>query len=230
LNDKNYYIQAFKSLLKPYQFTKVDKVWYKPKFEWRIEFNFSRQDSIGRHSIDNRWQTLLRECELNLWEFRRRREAWCNIYTSEIDLLEHLLTNEKYRTAIVSVEYTNEQYMNELDNQINLDSITDIKFVKHVPEYRYQVFLGGFEWGNDSVKRPLTEYLVTNRDEFLFKGYYQEIIHRCKNNNLVDNFGRYSGVYDGFNFYAKSTDDILMLHMIAPSKIKKIVKLMERVK
>lgn len=217
-------------MLKPYQFTKVDKVWYKPKFEWRIEFNFSRQDSIGRHSIDNRWQTLLRECELNLWEFRRRREVWCNIYTSEIDLLEHLLTNEKYRTAIVGVEYTNEQYMNELDNQINLDSITDIKFVKHVPEYRYQVFLGGFEWGNDSVKRPLTEYLVTNRDEFLFKGYYQEIIHRCKNNNLVDNFGRYSGVYDGFNFYAKSTDDILMLHMIAPSKIKKIVKLMERVK
>jgi hypothetical protein len=179
--------------------------------------------------VDHRWTDLIQECERNLWSYRRRREVWGNFYTSDLDFLEHIVSNEKYSIALVSVEYTDDRYISELSNQINLDAITDIKFVKIVPEYCYQVFLGNFEWGNDPIRRPLTDYLATNSDEFLFKGYYQELIHRFKNGLAEDHYGRYSGVYDGFNFYAKSTDDILMLHMIAPSKIKKIVKLMERV-
>jgi hypothetical protein len=233
LNDKRDYILKFREQLPDWRIRRVDKAWYKQKFEWRLEFNFSASGDDARHwALDHRWRQLLEVCEANRWIFRRRREVFCTIFTSEHELLDHVLASDEYKSGIVSVEYTSDSYLTELTNQICGDAITDIKFVSHVPLHRYQVYLGSFEW-KDSTIQSVTEYLVTNKDEFIFKGYYQEIIHRlhkAKEKERLDKWGRYQGVYDGFNFFAKSTDDILLLHMIAPGKIRKIVKLMERKK
>jgi hypothetical protein len=233
LNDKRDYILKFRELIPEWRTRRVDKAWYKQKFEWRLEFNFSAGGEDARHwSLDHRWRQLLEECEANGWNFRRRREIFCTIFTSDHALLDHVLSRDEYTSGIVSLEYTSDSYLTELTNQICGDAITDIKFVSHVPHHRYQVYLGGFDW-KDPVTQPVTEYLVDNKEEFIFKGYYQEIINRidkAKTRERVDQWGRYQGVYDGFNFFAKSTDDILMLHMIAPGKIRKIVKLMERKK
>ena len=229
--NKNQYIQKFEALgLPQWRIRCVDQTWYKQKFEWKIEFNFSTHPEDRRYSVDNRWIQILRECEDLKFEFRKRREVWTSIYTSDAGLLEHIISREEYRTAIVSLEYTNNSYLEKRGSQTQLEAITDIKFVKTVPEHCYHIFLGNFQWREDHIKRPLTEYLVANSNEFLFKGYYQELITRCrKNPDDLNHYGNYQGVYDGFNFFAKSTDDILLLHMIAPSKIKKIIKLMERV-
>jgi hypothetical protein len=230
--DKNQYLQKFKDLgLQTWRIRQVDQTWYKQRFEWKIEFNFSTQDkSYGRYMVDHRWVQLLRECEVLNFEFRKRREVWTTIYTSDSNLINHILDREEYRTAIVSLEYTNDLYIKERGNQTQLEAVTDIKYVKHPTEFCYHVYLGNFEWEDNSVKQPLTEYLAANSNDFLFKGYYQEVIDRCKKHvDLRDYSGRYRGVYDGFNFFAKNTDDILMLHMIAPGKIRKIIKLMEKV-
>ena len=229
--NKNQYIQKFEaSGLPQWRIRCVDQTWYKQRFEWKIEFNFNSDPDRRRYGVDHRWVQILRECEDLKFEFRKRREVWTSIYTSDADLLEHIISREEYRTAIVSLEYTNNSYLEERGSQTQLEAITDIKFVKHVPEHCYQIYLGNFQWREDHIKRLLTEYLVANSSDFLFKGYYQELITRCKKNpDDLNRYGNYQGVYDGFNFFAKSTDDILLLHMIAPSKIKKIVKLMERV-
>jgi hypothetical protein len=66
---------------------------------------------------------------------------------------------------------------------------------------------------------------------YLFKGWFQEIIFRFGSANPVANYsGHQITIGDGFNFFAKSTDDILLLHLMAPGKIRKIVKLMEKQK
>ena len=233
LLNKNLYIEKFKDLgLQTWRIYQSDQTWYNQRFEWKFEFNFSNSGELhGRHSVDNRWIQLLRECEILNFEFRKRREIWTSIYTSDIGFIEHILNKEEYRTAIVSLSYTNDTYLKERSIQTQLEAITDIKFVKHAQKHCYQVYLGNFEWKEDQIKMSLTEYLAANSNEFIFKGYYQEVINRCKSkNNINNNYGRSQGVYDGFNFFAKSTDDILLLHMIAPGKIRKIIKIMERTK
>ena len=229
--NKNLYIQKFKDLgIKSYQMRQVDQTWYKPKFEWKIEFNFSHEDRKYRSYADHRWVDLLEDCHNNEWIFRKRREVWCNIYTTDTRLLDHVLTEEKYSGAIVGIEYTSDMYLSELTEQVCGDAVTDIKFVKTVPDHRYQVYLGNFDW-RDPHQLTLTEYLSNNKDVYLFKGWFQEIINRFGSKNPVINYsGHQIVVNDGFNFFAKSTDDILMVHMIAPGKVRKIVKLMEKQK
>jgi hypothetical protein len=230
LNDTNHYLQQFKSFgLEQWRIRCVDQTWYTQKFEWKIEFNFSTNPEHRRYGVDHRWVQILRECEVLNFEFRKRREVWASIYTSDAGLLEHIISREEYRTAIISLEYTNSSYLEQRSSQTQLEAITDIKFVKTVPEHCYHIFLGKGQWREDHIKRSLTEYLVANSNEFLFKGYCQDLITRCrKNPDDLNRYSNYQGVYDSFNFFAKSTDDILLLHMIAPGKIKKIVKLMER--
>ena len=229
--NKNLYIQKFKDLgIKSYQMRQVDQTWYKPKFEWKIEFNFSHEDRKYRSYADHRWVDLLEDCHNNEWIFRKRREVWCNIYTTDTRLLDHVLTEEKYSGAIVGIEYTSDMYLSELTEQVCGDAVTDIKFVKTVPDHRYQVYLGNFDW-RDPHQLTLTEYLSNNKDVYLFKGWFQEIINRFGTANPVANYsGHVITIADGFNFFAKSTDDILMVHMIAPGKVRKIVKLMEKQK
>ena len=209
----------------------ADKAWYKQKFEWRIEFNFSEEK---RKWPDNRWLDFLNVCQMNSWVFHRRHEIFCNIYTSELSLLDFILENKEYLDGINYIEFTSDNYLSELTTAVCGEAVTDIKFVSHLQtEFRYQVFLGGFEWKETATKEAITTYLATNYNEFLFKGHHQEIINRVKQNKnepIPNQWGHYQYVYDGFNFFSKSTDDILMLHMIAPGKIRKIVKIMERTK
>jgi hypothetical protein len=75
------------------------------------------------------------------------------------------------------------------------------------------------------------EYLIVNRHEYFFKGYERDMLERMvaaqKNNSNPRNYYN-GGMMNGFRFWAKNTDDILMFHMMAPGKIVKIVKLMEK--
>ena len=162
--------------------------------------------------------------------YRRRYESMANIYTSDLELLELVLNNPGYKESVYSVEYTNDKYLNVLASEAGIDAVTDIKFVSHLQtEFRYQVFLGNFEWKDDH-RELVTSFLVDNMDEYQFRGYYHDILENRKKGKVRDTYYGHKPetVYDGFNFFAKSTEDILMLHLIAPGKIKKIIKLMER--
>ena len=207
----------------------ADKSWYKPKFEWRIEFDFSAGSDARHWPIDHRWVQFLTVCEEKGWQYRKRREIFQCIYTNELELLDLVLNSEEYRTGINEIEYSSDTYLSELTNAVCGDAVTDIKFVSHLQtDFVYQVYLGGIEW-KDPCKEAITSYLCNNRNEFSFRGYYAEIIHRASLRR-PNQWGHYESVYDGFNFFAKSTDDILMLHMIAPGKIRKIVKIMEKIR
>jgi hypothetical protein len=230
LQNKQYYINEFKSKLQSWRIGTADKAWYRPRFEWRVAFNFNEERYDCRYS--HKWRELLEICETNQWQFRRRAEGYCTIFTSELAFLDLILSSEEWIKFIAEVQYSNDTYLKEFANNAGIDAITDIKFVARLPEHFYQVTLGNFEWRtDDSLKLSLMEYLIVNRQEYIFKGYEQEMVTRMvKAHEINSNPKNYynSGMMNGFKFWAKSTDDILMLHMMAPGKIVKIVKLMEK--
>ena len=220
IKDKNYYIQKFNSLgLSDFRIQKSERTWYKERFQWKITFDFSDKTRGSRYLTPN-WQLLLDLFKSNNIDYRRRREYSQNIFTSDPAALDIILDNAAFTDAILYIEYASDFYLQELAAVLSTDTVTDIKFKNEVSEFRYHIFLGGFLW-NDTSRFILSNWLAANRELFHFRRVYEEIIDRVKSNSNTP-------VYDGFNFYAKTPDDILMLHLIAPGKIKKIVKFMEK--
>ena len=76
---------------------------------------------------------------------------------------------------------------------------------------------------NSDIRIALTKYLVDNNELFEARGYHNEILKRFRSQYLHAN----STVYDGFVFYAADPDDILTLHLLAPGKIRKVIKLVK---
>lgn len=230
LQNKQFYINEFKSKLKPWRVRNADKAWYRPRFEWRLAFNFNESQYDFRYS--HKWRELLQLCEASQWHFRRRAEGYCTIFTSEPAFLDLILSSEEWMKFLAEVEYSDDSYLQEFTNNAGIDAVTDIKFVARLPEHFYQVTLGNFQWrDDDELKLSILEYLIANRQEYIVKGYERDMMERLirtKKSNA--NLGNYynSGMMNGFKFWAKNTDDILMFHMMAPGKIIKIVKLMEK--
>jgi hypothetical protein len=165
----------------------------------------------------------------NDWKFRHRTEGYNVIFTSETAILDAILANKEWADALTEFIYTDQLYVNEFANHKGIDAITDIKFVKRVPEHCYQVTFGNFEWRKeDELRVNLTEYLATNKDSFVFKGNEKEIIEAKSKGKTSTYYGSRACVFHGFRFYAKNPDDIIVIHMLAPGKVTHIVKLMER--
>jgi len=229
LKNKQYYIDQFRSTIDSWRIQTVDQTWYKPRYEWRLAFDFGDPDR--RHFYTPEWREMRDYFELHNWKYRRRAECYCVIFTNELDLLDAVLHNELWKTKLKELAYANENYLHEFTKQVGIDAVTDIKFVKKAPLHCYQVNFDNFDWRrtDEEVKLALTEYICTNIDEFHFIGSDQNMIQTI--NERKDKFDRWGNRYtigNGFKLYTKSTDDIIMLHMVAPGKISKIIKLMEK--
>ena len=180
-------------------------------------------------SFNHNWRYMLEYLKDNNWQFRHRSEEYNVLFTSETAVIDAILANPEWIDNLVEFAYADDQYLLEFSNHSGIDAITDIKFVKRQPEYCYQVTLGNFDWRKSETARlDIIRYLVTNRSDFLFKGREQEIIESKVKGRKSTAYGQNVHVYHGFRFYAKSADDIIMLHMMAPGKVISIIKLMER--
>jgi hypothetical protein len=230
LQNKQYYINEFKSRVKPWRFGTADKAWYRPRYEWRLVFDFNEADRHWAYSPV--WRQMLETFEAGSWNFRRRAEYTCTIFTSEPALLDAVLSNDQWMNCLTEVQYSDDSYLKAFTTNAGIDAVSDIKFVARVPEHQYQVTLGNFEWrGEEDLKFSIAEYLLNNQHEYVFKGHEADLVKRM--NDMVRRYSTnlrngHINVMNGFKFWAKNTDDILMFHMMAPGKIIKIIKLMEK--
>ena len=222
MKDRYYYINILKEKL-DWRISPISKTFYKPKFDWRFEFHFNDNQYDGHQYFTHRnsdWLALKDFCDANSIKYKTRIERSCAFFTKDIQAVEYIVNNDNLLKAISSVEYTSDAYKTAFTNKDEIS--TDIKLVAKVPEHPYLVILGQLGWKDNPTRRSLSEYLVANKNNFIFKGYYAITIERYKQ-------GTASGLlYDGFQFYVKDFDDIMMLHLVAPGKIVKVIKLMEK--
>lgn len=229
MKDKQQYIDKFASKMPTWRIREADKAWYKERFQWRLVFDFRGQSRNWGYTSE--WGAMLHVFHEKGFKFRRRAEYFCSIFTSESELLDLVLANTDWVTRICELEYAGETYLNRFNDLVGVDAVTDIKFVKRMPAHPYQITFDRFDWHADNhMREGLTEYLITNRSDFVFKGYEQVLIDRWASakKTLTNQWGQYQGISNGFKMYAKHPEDIMMLHMIAPGKIGKIIKLMEK--
>ena len=221
LQNKQYYIDEFKNKL-TFNIYSQDRTWYKDRFQYRVSFVFG--DNKRRASSSNGdWRAMLYHFIEKGWKFRCRTEGYHVLFTSQTEILDAILANPDWLGKIVEFGYSNTRYLTEFANYKGIDAITDIKFLKRVPEHCYQVTLGNFNWRvDDNIRLTVTQYLATNQSDFIFKGSEKRLIE----DSVKHNSSRL--IYGGFRFYAKNTDDIIMIHMMAPGKVVEIIKIMER--
>lgn len=201
-----------------------DRCWYKEKFQWRLEFNFrvykpldNSQKVINENErLRRSWLNLLKTLNTQGFGYRKRFEWYQNIYTNDTRLLDFILDNKEYLDKLVTVEAASELYLEEV-SKLDPTIATDIKFVKSLSEFSLMVKVGGFNWHDDS-RTTIADYIRANAEVFQLPDHLVERFHRDKN------------VWDGFYFYVRTVDDIMMLHLMAPQRIKKVTLLKLREK
>lgn len=169
------------------------------------------------------WDKIINFCIENKIKHRHRKEGEQVIFTSDLAFLDFIIS-EGLHKEICYLEYTSEKYETALSN---VDMIsTGVKLVKKDTKFCYQVTLGHMGWyKNSEIRIALTKYLVDNNELFEARGYHNEILKRFKSQNR--DIHANSTVYDGFVFYAADSNDILTLHLLAPGKIRKVIKLVK---
>ncbi len=218
MKDRYYYIDLLKKKL-DWRISPISKTFYKSKFDWRFEFYFNYIKYI-----DKNWQDLKNFCDSNLIEYKTRIERSNAFFTKDLQAVEYIINNSDLCAALGSVEYTSDAYRTAFSLKDEIS--TDIRFVSKVPDHPYLIILGQLGWKDDENKRVVSEYLIANRNNFAFKGYSAITIERVAEAYKQGITSRF--LYDGFQFYAKDFDDIMMLHLVAPGKIVKVIKLMEK--
>jgi hypothetical protein len=168
------------------------------------------------------WDKIINFCVENKIKHRHRKEGEQVIFTSDLAFLDFIIS-EGLHKEICYLEYTSEKYETALSN---VDMIsTGVKLVKKDTKFCYQVTLGHMGWyKNSEIRIALTKYLVDNSELFEARGYHNEILKRFRAQRKEIHI---STVYDGFVFYAADPDDILTLHLLAPGKIRKVIKLVK---
>lgn len=227
MKDKTYYIDQFTSLSKPVK--PFYGRWYNGKFEWRIAFHF--KSKLDTCNTQQHWTELRKYCKSNNLDFRPRSEFYTQtIFTKDPRVLDYIIQNENYHSKISFIQYTADEYFSEFSKKDDIS--TDVKFVKDLPDYPYQVVIGNLGWkDHQSIKQALVSFLVKNRELYFFKNSNFNLIEKWETElkkKVQPN--HYFGLFDGFNFFAKDFDDIMMLHYIAAGKIKKVFKLVKKEK
>lgn len=224
MTDRYYYINLLEKRLGR-RCGSILKTFFQTKFDWRFEFRFENSRRNWRPNRENsNWLALKEFCDSNAIEYKTRIEFSNIFFTKDLQAVEYIIKNDNLFKYLNKVEYTSDVYHNSF---ISKDEIsTDVRLVGKVPEHSYLVILGQLGWKDNPIRRTLSQYLITNKNNFIFKGYYAITIERML---AATEQGSSPGpLYDGFQFYARDTDDIMMLHLVAPGKIVKVIKLIEK--
>jgi len=204
-----------------------DGTWYN-KFNYKLEFDFSMFDIDGRKSwpLNNFYQKMIEEFKANCWEFRKRRECYIvTVFTSDTDLIEHVLNDPQFLQHLLTLHYTSDRYSSNKSKLEQHGIVTDVKFRREVNEYRYQIFFGDLDYKDRTIYEQLCQWIAD-----AFKD--NNIIASAWNERLIKDYIMHNTnfMYNGFNCYMKSEDDIMILHFIAPGHIKKVFCILEKEK
>lgn len=222
MKDRYYYINKFEEKFCT-GCKSIAKTFYRQKFDWRFEFYFLGPNFISIHQ-NSSWLALKEFCDTNAIEYKTRIERSSAFFTKDLRAVDYILNNNDLCHTLGTVEYTSDAYNAAFDTKDQIS--TDVKLVSKVPDYPYLVSLGKMGWNDSPARLALTQYLVANSSSFVFKGYYADSIERMSKH--VKKGIAHGMIYDGFQFYAKDFDDIMMLHLVAPGKVVKVVKLVEK--
>lgn len=207
-----------------------DGTWYGARFQYKLEFDFRDIDPSGRNrGIYKFYKDMITDFRKSGWEFRKRHEYTQSFYTNDVELIECVFTNEAYLKYLLGVHYTSQQYATHFSRLHEQMIATDIKFRKVVPEYCYQIYLGGWDWRHNESRLRVGEWLLQAlKDDIVsVTGWNRELINRWERSKK--NIGQ-QVLYEGYNFGMKNEDDIMMLHFVAPGHIKKVYKIIQKEK
>ena len=203
-----------------------DGTWYN-KFKYKLEFDFSMLDLDGRKSwrLNNYHNKMIEEFKENLWEFRKRREVFQTFFTNDSELIEHVLNDSNYMSHLHTVYYTSVRYNTNKSKLEQHGIITDIKFRREVGKWKYQIYFGDWDYRDKTIQEGICEYIA--------KSYVDgDIVASAWNEDLIKRYIKHKipFMHNGFSCYMKDEDEIMILHFIAPGRIKKVFQIMEKIK
>jgi len=168
---------------------------------------------------------MIEEFKENLWEFRKRREIFQTFFTSDPELIEHVLNDTNYMSHLHTVYYTSDRYTTSKSKLEQHGIATDVKFRKEVGEWKYQIYFGDLDYRKKDILENICEWIAKAYQEstIIASPWNEELIRRYINHKVTF-------MHNGFSCYMKDEDDVMILYFIAPDCIKKVFKIMEKIK
>ena len=203
-----------------------DGTWYSNRFKYKLSFDFGIYDGAGQRTtwrLNTLYQDMIDEFEKNLWEFRKRREVQQSFFTSDEELIEYVLDDDRLLNHLHTLYYTSNRYNTNKSILEQNGIITDIKFRREVGDYPFQVYLGDWDYRDRSIQESACEWVANSYKEgtIVASSWNEDVIKRYISQSTPF-------MYNGFNCYMKSEDDIMMLHFIAPGHIKKVFQILKK--
>jgi hypothetical protein len=166
---------------------------------------------------------MIDEFEKNLWEFRKRREVHQSFFTSDEELIEYVLDDDRLLNHLHTLYYTSNRYNTNKSISEQNGIITDIKFRREVGDYPFQVYLGDWDYRDRSLQESACEWIASAFKDgtIVASSWNEDVIRRYISQKTPF-------MHNGFNCYMKSEDDIMMLHFIAPGHIKKVFQILKK--
>lgn len=202
-----HYIEQFKSL--NINCVPISKFWYKSKLMYRLEFSISNWK-------DEDWEGLLKHLKKNNIFFKKRVEHTGALFTNDETALDFILSDDVLRKKLVRFEYTDLAYIAALSRLNEADIANDVKFVKHVPDMDHVLIIGNFRWEEKELFQTVTKYILSNKQSFSYEEYTKD---RIKSGNAY---------WQNFTIYTNNLDEVMMLHIMAPGKVIKVIKLINK--
>lgn len=205
-----------------------DGTWYANKFKYKLEFDFGIYDGEGQRTtwrLNTLYQDMIEDLDKNLWEYRKRREVHQSIFTSDTELIEYVLDDHRILNHLHTLHYTSERYNANKSRLEENGIVTDIKFRREVGDYPFQVFFGDWDYRDKQMQECACNWVADAYQDrsVVASSWNEEVIRRYIQSKILF-------MYNGFNCYMKSEDDIMMLHFIAPGHIKKVFRILEKEK
>lgn len=192
------------------------KRWYNQRFEWRLEFKCPRGLTSAPGINWQTWKHLISLIEELKIDFRYRSERTRCLFVNDLKALDVVLDDQHFLSNLVRVEYSDDMYLSEL-SKLGISIVNDVKFVKNIPTLKFKIVLGNFNRNDSSIREELGSYIIKNSDVFHVSGVDFDLLNR-----------RRSKVWTNFSCLTNTIDDIVILHMIAPGKIKKVFELLHK--
>jgi hypothetical protein len=200
-------------------FRTEDRVFYN-KYHAKIIYCLRNTSNIVPGSYRMSRTALLRKFPRA--DFRIRRERTFNIFTSDPDVLDWFLTEERHTNCVRGFVTSSPQLLTELEKAQGI--AFSIKLKTHIPYFIYELHLHPV--GNRSQQydwcQDLINFLAVNRDEYRPRDNLQVY--------LDDRIQNGYHLWGPLVIYCRNLEAVTLMHMRESENIGKIFKLIKKEK
>ncbi len=193
-------------------------VWYNGyNFKFIFDINVPRKANeswwSATHKRSEKMRDIVDQFADKEYDYRTRREYMLSVFTSEEQMLQDILTGNF--GCKFSVEHTSDDY---LEGLLQIEGVpTDVKIVKRYdPNKKYKIHFKYLRTKDKNVCHALLTYLQNNQEFFTPTS---DTLYRRLEKNVL---------WGDEYIYCNDQDAVMMLHIVAPSIIKKVYQQMEK--